>query len=699
MMSPARIRLVVLLQDLEFGGTQRYAVQLLNGLDRAWFAPEVWVLRGGDDLAAAMRGAGVEIVRLSEGKAVGPLAIVRLAARLWQERPALLYTLTVVPNVWGRLFAGLMRIPVVSGYRSLAPRQHERLLHRFSARIIANAAILKDRMTQRLGVESGRVAVIANGVDAGHFSPDEAARSADPLVVSVARLVAEKDIDTLLEAFRLTRAEVPSARLDIVGNGPHRIAPAPNVRVLSGTEDIRAHLRRAWVFALSSRSEASPNAILEAMACGLPVVATRVGGIPELVEDGKTGLLVPPRDPAALSAALTALLRDRPRRTMLGQAGRQRAAGEFGVARMVRQTETVLREVAQRGTTWTTTADGKMPPVLALWPQAAAAGSGEETVERGKFRPDRALSNVSVPTLTAFLPAPERASGAAAVICPGGGYASVTIDKEGYDIARWLTTLGIAGLVLKYRLPRAAETIGEIPWPLQDVTRALELTRANAAQWHIDPRRIGTIGFSAGGHMAAYACSVDRNLAFAVLAYPVISMQPALTHKGSRLRLLGRRPAAGMTERYSIDTQVTTHTPPTLLVHARDDAVVNVANSERYAHALQRAGVPHESLLYARGGHGFGLGAPGGETAEWPTRCMAWLATLGVLDVSSGRTVAPCDGSAGALKFTSLPLTDLISAEASLVAVPCAEGAGDSGRRLCPPALSANPARIDSARN
>ena len=128
---------------------------------------------------------------------------------------------------------------------------------------------------------------------------------------------------------------------------------------------------------------------------------------------------------------------------------------------------------------------------------------------------------------------------------------------------------------------------------------------------------------------------------------PVISMEPALTHKGSRLRLLGKRPAAGMTERYSIDTQVTTHTPPTLLVHARDDDVVKVANSERYADALRRAGVPHDSLLYARGGHGFGLGLQGSETAAWPMRCMAWLETLGVLHARSERAIAPRDAQAG----------------------------------------------------
>lgn len=629
-MTPSRpIRLVVLLEDLEFGGTQRYATQLLERLDRTWFAPEVWVLRGGDDLEAAMRAAGVEIVRFSDARKVGPKALMRLALRLSRDRPALLYTLTVIPNIWGRAFAGLLGIPVVSGYRSLRPRQHDRLLHRFSARIIANAAALKDIMTQRLGIEPGRVAVIPNGVDGDYFSPDESARSEIPLVVCVARLVGEKDIPTLLEAFRLVQIELPAARLEIIGNGRVPATAAPNVRFVPGLDDIRPHLRRAWVFALSSRSEASPNAVLEAMASGLPVVAPRVGGVPELVKDRSTGLLVPPRDPEALSQALATLLRDGELRQAMGRAGRERALAKFGVPRMVHETEVVLREVAQRGTTWTTTVDGIIPPELPLWPEPGGLHPAEESVERGKFRPDRSLRNVTNATLTVYLPPAERASGAAAVVCPGGGYAAVTIDKEGHDIARWLTTLGIAGFVLKYRLPPALLAPNETPWPLQDMARALALVRDNAAEWHIDPRRVGAIGFSAGGHMAAFASHTDRDLAFAVLVYPVVSMEQDVTHKGSRVRLLGPHPAPGIVDRYSFEKHVRTQTPPTLLVHARDDDIVDFANSTRYAEALRRADVSHELLLYERGGHGFGLGAQGGAVAKWSNRCREWLQAQG----------------------------------------------------------------------
>jgi acetyl esterase/lipase len=166
--------------------------------------------------------------------------------------------------------------------------------------------------------------------------------------------------------------------------------------------------------------------------------------------------------------------------------------------------------------------------------------------------------------------------------------------------------------------------------------RALRLAREYAGEWRIDPRRLGVIGFSAGGHMAAAASIADRDLAFAVLVYPVISMEPNLTHKGSRLRLLGVRPAPGMTERYSFERHVTAQTCSTLVVHARDDDVVKAANSIDYAAALQRTGVSHELLFYDNGGHGFGLGVSGGNVAEWPIRCIAWLQAQRLLNVPDG---------------------------------------------------------------
>jgi glycosyltransferase involved in cell wall biosynthesis/dienelactone hydrolase len=595
-MTDSPIRLVVLLQDLEFGGTQRYALQLLQQLNRDRFAPELWVLRGGADWSPD----GVKVVALSKARRVGLLALARLAWRMWHQPPDVLYTLTVVPNIWGRLFAGLLGVPVVSGYRSLHPRQHERLLHRFSARIITNAATLKEQLMAS-GIASDQIAVVPNAVDADFFAPD-GEKSTEPLVVCVARRVPEKDLTTLVEAIRLT----PNARLEIIGDGPQSLPAAPNVTLVPATADVRSQLQRAWVFALSSASEASPNVILEAMATGLPVVATRVGGIPELVADGETGWLVPPRDPASLSAALTALLRDEPLRRRLGEAGRRRVLAEFSVARMAQATERVLLEVAQRGTNWTTTSDGRLPLEIPL----GTATGPDRFEERGRFRPDRSYRQIGTPTLTVFLPEAEHATGTAVVICPGGAYAGVSIDREGYEVARWLASLGVAGIVLKYRLTH----------PFEDAARAMEIVRQRAGEWQVNPQRIGLMGFSAGGHMAAATPA-----AFHVLVYPVVSMETELTHRGMRRQLLGRRPTAEQVARYSMERHVTAQTPPTLLVHARDDVVAPVGNSTCYAEALRRAGVPHELLLYERGGHGFGV------SGEWPARCITWLKAVGLL--------------------------------------------------------------------
>lgn len=624
MTRPPPIRLVVLLEDLEFGGTQRYALQLLRGIDRTWFAPEVWVLRGGADLLPSMQAVGVNVVYLSTGRLVGARSLTHLAMRLWRVRPDVLYTLTVLPNIWGRLFAGLMRIRVVSGYRSLMPNQHERLLSYFSARIIANATVLKQEMIERRGIPPEQVSVVPNGVDTDFFAPGDSTRSSEPLIVCVARLVGEKGIPTLVEAFRHARAQIPDARLDIVGSGPVRVSPEPGVRELPATDDVRAHLRQAWVFALASWREASPNVVLEAMACGVPVVATRVGGIPELVIDGATGLLVPPRDPAALGDALLRLLSDGAVRKEMGDAGRQRARQAYPVAGMVAKTERVLRDVARLGATWTVTDDGAVPLEVPLWPDRAnQLGQLETLTERGRFHADRSLKNVTVPTLTLYRPPAGTTSGSAVVICPGGGYAALSIDKEGHDVARWFAARGMTALVLKYRLPRVEATDGDIPWPLQDVLEALKLARANAANWGIDPHRLGAVGFSAGGHMVAAASQLDQALAFAILIYPVISMDPAVTHKGSRLRLMGARPAADVVDRFSYERHVSSKTCPTFIVHARDDDVAKIDNSIAYATALERAGVAHESLLYEKGGHGFGV--RGGATADWPERCLAWL--------------------------------------------------------------------------
>lgn len=240
-------------------------------------------------------------------------------------------------------------------------------------------------------------------------------------------------------------------------------------------------------------------------------------------------------------------------------------------------------------------------------------------------RPDRSVRFVARPSLTVFLPDREIANGAGVIICPGGGYAGVTIDKEGHDVARWLASQGVAGLVLKYRLPQSERSGAALPWPMKDLGEALAVTRAHAPVWGIRPDRIGVMGFSAGGHMAAWA-SRSAAPAFAILVYPVISMDQTLTHAGSRKLLLGKSPSAAMVERYSFERGATADICPTFVVHARDDTVARPENSFVYLEALRAASVGVEALITDRGGHGFGLGRHGGEVGNWPERCLEWIA-------------------------------------------------------------------------
>lgn len=273
------------------------------------------------------------------------------------------------------------------------------------------------------------------------------------------------------------------------------------------------------------------------------------------------------------------------------------------------------------------------PIVVPLWPELKTdpAWGEEQVVERSKTaHPDRSFRNVTKPLLTAVLP--EKPTGAAVIICPGGGYGSLAYDKEGVDVAAWLAQHGVAGLILKYRLPRGAPGDAE-PVPLQDARQAMRLAKQHANSWKIDPTRIGIMGFSAGGHLAATLAThftADDRPAFAVLVYPVITFDGANAHGGSRDNLLGKNADAALIARYSNDQHVSAQTPPTFLVHAADDGV-KIGGSELFAAALAKAGVAHELMRLEKGGHGFGLGVRGGEPAAWPARCLAWLNTQKLL--------------------------------------------------------------------
>jgi acetyl esterase/lipase len=304
----------------------------------------------------------------------------------------------------------------------------------------------------------------------------------------------------------------------------------------------------------------------------------------------------------------------------------------------------VLRDKTGRSVTIYPYFPETVPPLtFALYPNrtlTAADTAGEKSVLQGE--PGHQIiwvTGVRWPTLTAYLPPKETATGAAVVICPGGGYGGEAMDLEGYDVARRFVGYGVAGIVLKYRLPTADMSRSETPWPIQDGQQAIRLVRDHAREWNIDPHRVGIMGFSAGGHLASSVAThlqigdpkaLDRGARlssrpdFLVLGYPVITMRPPVVNEGSRNNLLGVPADPRLVTLYSNDEQVTAQTPPTFLVQAEDDPV-SVQNSVLFSEALKGAGVPYEFLRLKTGGHGFGLGVHGGEPADWPDRCAAWL--------------------------------------------------------------------------
>lgn len=247
------------------------------------------------------------------------------------------------------------------------------------------------------------------------------------------------------------------------------------------------------------------------------------------------------------------------------------------------------------------------------------------------------VTGVSVPTLTVYLPEKKTEfDGTAVVICPGGAYTILAIDHEGHEVARLLAANGIAAFVLKYRLPKDEIMADKRIGPLQDAQRAIQLVRERAAEWGIDPDRIGIAGFSAGGHLASTASThFDHVLIpnpkgtslrpdFSLLIYPVISMADSITHKGSQTNLLGEQPSAEDKIRFSNDRQVKASTPPAFVVHATDDTAVPIANSEAYVSALKSVGVDATLLTYPQGGHGFGLNNR--TTADrWFDHFLEWL--------------------------------------------------------------------------
>lgn len=266
-------------------------------------------------------------------------------------------------------------------------------------------------------------------------------------------------------------------------------------------------------------------------------------------------------------------------------------------------------------------AETREPVAVPLWPEGAPGALG--------------TNEVDIPTLTPYLADPKLATGAALVICPGGGYTHLS-PREGREYALWLNEHGISAFVLKYRLgPRYHH-----PRMLEDAARAVRLTRAKATEWGIDPKRVGIMGSSAGGHLAATLLThfdpgkpdaidpIERQSCrpdLGILCYAVITMGPA-THAGSKRALLGDNPSPEPVNLLSNELQVTAQTPPCFLWATYEDKAVPVENSLMFAEALRKAGVPFDLHIYQHGGHGLALA---GGNHPWLTDLLFWLKSYG----------------------------------------------------------------------
>ena len=277
---------------------------------------------------------------------------------------------------------------------------------------------------------------------------------------------------------------------------------------------------------------------------------------------------------------------------------------------------------------------------LNLWPEGVPGSKTDasyvESFTDGRGRANRVVK-VTDPDIAIYLPEKEKANGTAVLICPGGGYQCLAYDHEGFLVAQWLNENGIAGILLKYRLPSDVVMEKKEIGPLQDAQRAMRLIRTHAKEWNIDPNKIGVMGFSAGGHLAStlstqYHRSVYKSLDsisarpdFSVLVYPVVTMNKDYTHMGSRINLIGKEPSDELIQQYSNELQVTSETPKAFVVHSLDDGAVPIENSINYFKALKANKVKGEMHIFQKGGHGYGLDKKDGTQLQWPSMLLKWL--------------------------------------------------------------------------
>lgn len=281
---------------------------------------------------------------------------------------------------------------------------------------------------------------------------------------------------------------------------------------------------------------------------------------------------------------------------------------------------------------------------ISLWDSEIPGSIENSNYKEVKIYKDSILqstSKVSVPTLTIFKP--KIPNGTSVFIFPGGGYHHLAMNKEGYKVAQFLNNLGITAFVLKYRLPNDAIMDDKQIGALQDAQEAIRYLRRNLSIFNLDGNKIGVLGFSAGGHLAATLStrfneavykvkdSISAKINFSILIYPVISMDSLITHQGSKNNLLGNSLSKEKSATFSNEKQVSSLTPKTFLVHTTDDAAVPVENSINYYLALKKNNIPVEMHLYEKGGHGFGLGK-NGTSKSWSESLTNWLKENSLID-------------------------------------------------------------------
>ncbi len=357
------IPLVLLLEELNFGGTQKQMLEVAKRINRDFFVPEIWTLRQGDALMHMARDGNIPVTILSNTQTLDTVAsIPAIFKHIQNKRPSLIHTCTAYPNIWGRIFGRLCRVPVVVGScraQRNVKQQHERFLWRTAHAHICNARSIYNSLHE-LGVPSAMLHLIPNGVDSEYFVPNPTGLTSAPELVCVGRMVKAKEQEVLLHAFVPVLKQIPKARLHFVGDGillEERKKLAQDLGlgasvIFHGASSALKHLQAARLFVFSSRDEGMPNAILEAMSCGLPIVSTNANGIADIVEHEQQGLLVEVGDTDALSQSILTVLSTPNMAEVMGQSARKHAVEQFSLENLTIRHADVYSQLCKHAGLW-----------------------------------------------------------------------------------------------------------------------------------------------------------------------------------------------------------------------------------------------------------------------------------------------------------------------------------------------------------